>query len=113
MERRKDTRLTTYAKVVELQNKTVGYLHDINRFGFKIGFLEETGFKENDEIEITVIPEEESGLPSFNVHVIIKWKEWDNVFYHAGCEISGITKQDKEKLKNLEIYFDSIENDSK
>lgn len=111
MERRKDSRLTTYAKVVELENKKIGYLHDINSSGFKIGFLEETTFNENDEIEITVIPEEESNLPFFKVHVRIKWKERDNVFYNVGCEISRISEADKEKLKNLEIYFNSIEND--
>jgi hypothetical protein len=112
MERRKDNRLTTYAKVVELKNKKIGYLHDISSTGFKIGFLEETGYKENDKIKINIIPEEESKLPYFTVLVRIIWSEWDNVFYHVGCEISEISEEDKKKLQDLEIYFNSIEDDT-
>ncbi len=111
MERRKDTRLTTYAKVVELQNKKMGYLHDINNTGFKIGFIEKTDFKQNEEIEIVIIPETESNLSFFKAHVIIKWEEWDGVFCNVGCIISKISEENKEKLNKLEIYFNSIQND--
>jgi len=111
MERRKDNRLTTYAKVVELQNKKIGYLHDINNNGFKIGFIEKTNFKQDEEIEIVIIPEAELNLSFFKTHVVIKWEEWDGVFCNVGCKISKISEENKEKLDKLEIYFNSIEND--
>ncbi len=110
MERRRDTRFTTYAKVVELQNKGIGYLHDINKTGFKIGFIEKTNFKQNDEIEVVIIPIAESNLAFFKTHVIIKWKENDEVFFNVGCEISRISDDDKEKFDKLELYFNSIRN---
>ena len=112
MERRKGTRLTTYAKVVELQKKRIGYLHDLNKAGFKIGFIEKTNFKENEEIDIVIIPEEESKLAFFKTKVKIKWEEWDGVFCNVGCEISKISDDNKEKLDKLELYFDSIQNNN-
>ena len=111
MERRRETRFTTYAKVVELQKKRIGYLHDINKSGFKIGFLEETNFKQGEDIEVVIIPEEELNLSFFKAHVIIKWEENDEVFFNVGCEISKISDDDKKNFNKLELYFNSIQND--
>ncbi len=99
-DKRGNPREPGYAKVWIKGLEKPAYLRDMNESGIKIGIPDTVELAPGGRLTLISIPEETSGIPSFELDVEIRWIRAEEIYTTVGTSISGYTKP---------IYHDSYE----
>jgi hypothetical protein len=105
MEKRREKRFISYAKVILIGKDSLGYLRDINSLGCQIDFIEPPALQTGDQIEIQIMPNEELSLPNIRLSLNVKWMRQDTVYYSIGGSLSQVPDEYREAYQKLLSYF--------
>jgi hypothetical protein len=105
-EQRNLVRLKTHAKILIKGWEVPGYLRDLSREGCQISLTRPLELKREQALAVSVLPDAEVGIASFNFFMQVLWTRTDPVFFSLGGPISPFPGQQHEQsLRRLVDFY--------
>jgi hypothetical protein len=104
-DKRSKEREICYAHVLWPGRSMPGFVRDINDIGCKVEFLEDLPDRKGLQAKITIIPEQDTNIESFDLQVEIRWRKDEPPIYTLGCNIIEASEASMSGLHELRKLY--------
>ena len=104
-DKRSKDREICYAHILWPGSAIPGFVRDISEIGCKVEFLEDLQYTKGSRARITIIPEQDTNIESFDLEIEIRWRKDDPPTYTFGCNIIEASETSMSGLRELKKLY--------